>query len=298
MELPSIFEWKVIASKSEWEKVVKFLNKNYLCNEYEKLQYTEEIIKWSLGSKGFILSFIAKSNGNICGVIGFGFKTLTVMKIQKETILFDYLCLHPKYRGTNLINLLKLKAESLMCGLSAFSTTMTTIQKPISIISFYDRILNKIPISKVSTRLSTLIDIPEILKLQLLWLPQFKIYCTYDAETFINTQSHYTYVILKDDIVVDFLSFYFLNVILEGQPIIRSYLLTYTAFTVTPKEILDLYFSLCSQLKVSIANVTNSMGLSKYIGPEFYSSGQLNFNLHKWDVEEDIDSNDISWMTV
>lgn len=252
--LPSVMKWKEIDvnNSDEMNKIVKFLNNNYLVSKSNKfmLEYSESIIKWSIGQKGRLLAIVTKSNEIICGVISSTVKNMTVFDKKQDFVSFDFLCAHPKYRGKKmayvLIDECIRRSVKDGCGYNAgFFTSSKCVPTPTTIMRFYHRPLNYPKLFRLEftqlengrqetinkfDKLFTIVDnqpnskfvlmtndqIEEALKLYNSWMSRFNIYCNYDEqsfkETFLNNHFVKTYAILNENCqMIDFVSFYLLN---------------------------------------------------------------------------------------
>lgn len=302
--LPAGMVWKFIAVDDDkmLNKVISFLQRYYLIDAKEKfrLDYSVDFVKWTLGKEGFMIAIVAESSGTICGVVGTSFKTVTVFDKVEKFANVNFLCAHPIYRGKKIAFTLIDEIVRLIVKSGVHQGCFTTercVPTPITKFRYYHRPINYIKLQKFGfTELGgdpekvqkkfelkhnstyvplSKIHIKDVHKLYEEYMKRYNIYCIYtqdELEELLLNKFVKSFVLLKDDQVIDFTSYYelastvsFNDEMNEKETVDKinsAYLFLFSCCNTACDEMLENILKLASANNIDVFNVTDSMGLS------------------------------------
>ena len=279
IKLPSSMNWNVIdlSDESNLLHISEFLKLHYVSDESNtfKMDYSPEFIKWSLGESGSLIAITLKSNNAICGVVGYYLKNMVVFDKTEKFGVVNFLCSHPAYRKKKIAFTLidEITRRIVKSGVNqGCFTTGRCVPTPITCIRYYHRPINYI---KLKTHKFTIIDsdekedkitkndekiakvlkisdefpknfikIPKVLELYNKFMFRFNIYNKYTEEELktmlLNNNIVKSYVILKDDEIVDFTSYFILDYLVDNttEKLHTGYLFLYSSETLISSEII------------------------------------------------------------
>ena len=353
INLPATMKWENINLNDDelMNKVSEFLNKNYVSDPKNKIisVYTINFLRWVIGENGCILAIISIEKNEICGVISASCKNVTVFDKTDKFASVNFLCADPKYRTRKIANILidEMTRHLLHKGYNqACFTTDRYVPTPRTTIRYYHRPLNYKKLHETKymilneeiekTHEKLLVTKPlsdEFVKLNETHLKsvydlynkfmvKYNICCKYTEDELkeqLLNKFVTSYVIIKNDIVVDFVSYYKLsyNITDSSEQISAGHLYLYSANNVDNYKIMDEVLKIATQenLDVFIVNDTNNMAeiiatktvkVGEMSDSESYgysyqfkflkSCKKLHFNFYNWKCPE-VKPNQISWFT-
>lgn len=274
INIPSSMQWKTIDINNlkELESVSQFLNINYDINKSSKfdVEYSPNFIKWVIND-GILIAITLKSNNAICGVVGCYFKKMVVFDKIENFGIVTFLCSHPIYRKKKIAFTLidEITRRIVLSGVNqGCFLTERCVPTPVTTMRCYHRPINYEKLKKheiiiidgdekiITKRLKITDSFPEsfvkmnsshiieVLKLYNKFMFRFNIYCKYtetELETLLlNTDIVTSYVIMKDDKIIDFVSYYKLPYSIKNsdEKINTAYLFLYSSETISGSNII------------------------------------------------------------
>jgi glycylpeptide N-tetradecanoyltransferase len=342
IKLPSSMQWNLInLNNKDLEPICEFLKLHYVADKQNKfkLDYSPEFIKWSLGTDGILIAITLKSNGAICGVVGCYFKNFVVFDKTEKFGVVNFLCAHPVYRKKKISFTLidEITRRIVQSGVNqGCFTTERCIPTPITLLRYYHRPINYTKLNKheftiiegdqkvIAKRLAVSdkfpknfvemneSHLPEVLTLYNKFMFRFNIYCKYTEEDLktmlLNNDIVRSYVIMKDELIVDFVSYYKLpyNINESDEKINTGYLFLYSSETITGSDIIRDVLQSTSKDNLDLFNVIDignifdalllkDTGLcdsdyeshtKSYQHYFMKGSGKLFFNFFNWQCQE------------
>jgi len=292
--LPSSLEWINVNLKDElmMNKVVEFLQLYYLPDEQDKFipVYSTSFIKWMLGITGFLIAIVSKSNSTICGVVGGMVKTMTVFDKTEKFGSVKFLCALPLYRKKKIAYTLIDESVRRLVKLGVkqgYFVTERCVPSPVTTIRYYDRPINYIKLQKIKyidiggepEKVQTKFDlktsvshnyvemtkehIEMVYVLYNKYIVKYNVYIQYtqtELETLLLNECVNSYVVLDNNNVVDFISYYKLtyNVIGSDEKINTGVLFLYTCINKACDEMVEniLKFAKINELDLFTVNDT------------------------------------------
>lgn len=349
-ELPNNMRWMEVNMNDDimLENIIKFLKSYYLIDLTNKfrLDYTLDFLKWSLGTDGFMI--VIMTNDIICGVVGADIKNITICDKTDNFGVVDFLCVHPIFRQKKLVCILinEIIRKIAKCGIyRGCFTAERCIPSPIATMRYYHRPINYVKLQKYG--FANMGENPEIIQKQfdltnklsnnyipmqekhiskayelyILFMNKFKFYCNYSQQQFksllIDNKFTKSYVILKNDEVIDFCSYYELPYTIENidDKINAGYIFLHSCNNVSIDEIIDNLLIIMKNNNLDLFNITDTMLLSNALLTKTFifgedsdvedyckiyrhmflkGSGKLHINLFNWKCPK-MSSNEISW---
>lgn len=296
--LPESMKWININLNDDatMEGVVKFLRLYYLIDVKKKfkLDYTSEFIRWTLGKSGMMIAIVTKEHNNICGVIGATFKNVTVFDKTEKFGTVDFLCAHPTYRGKKIAYTLidEITRRIVQMGVQqGCFTTERCVPSPSSVIRYYHRPINYIKLQKfgftdvggkpevvqqklkISGEISQSIQkldnchMPEVRLLYKKYTNRFSVCCNYtdqELEELLINKFVKSYVVVEDNKVIDFFSYYILPYFMDGQAekINTAYLFLYSCENYPGGSMIDNLLKILTNDGFDLLNVNDTGSMS------------------------------------
>lgn len=277
-KLPDGFVWQT--DNHDFEKIQQFLNKNN-----DKNKYTVDFTEWFLNTgDGYeCITVLTEDKGSIVGLITGVYNKVRIDRKIVDVLDVNFLCVHKKLRGKKLTNVLIKELERLSKVESAvYSTNVST--NSFNSYQYYSRALN---IDKLinSNFLSIEKDVTEQEVVNAHYLPEtpstlvemedkhlaqayelfidyttrynYCYYPTYEqfVKTFYNNKHVVSAVVLEDDNVVDFISYY----TLQYNDIVKGFLYYYTSSTETPYRLVKDIMIMAKNKGVDVFYATDCM---------------------------------------
>lgn len=350
--LPNSMKWIFIDMKDDniLNSVVDFL-KLYYINDIKnkfKLDYTIEFLKWAIGEDGFMIAIVSKINNIICGVVGASIRKITVFDKTEKFGIVNFLCAHPIYIKKKIAFTLidEIIRRIVKYGINrGCFTTERCVPTPITVMRYYYRPINYIKLQKhgftyiegnpeiiqnkfmikdsISKDYIQMQEehILESLKLYILFMSRFNIYCNYTEQEFKNilldNKFVKSYVIMNDNKVIDFVSYYELSYFMDDSidKINAGYLFLHSCNNISIDEIIENLLKLMKYNNIDILNITDNMLMSEVILTKVFKNDEnsdnedcekvyehkflkrnkkLHFNFFNWRCPE-ITPKQISW---
>jgi hypothetical protein len=261
-KLPVCMEWKV-SDDNSLDAICDFLNDNYNLSESRRVIFTPGLVKLYIGN-GVLLYVTNKENGKICGTVGCKINTTVVYDKIEKFAFIKLLCTSKIYRGKKFANVLINEISRYV--FMNFSVSQAIFEsdkkrkeiKSVSTIRNYIRPLNYAKLNKCgfmdcgekeqninSVHKNMLVDddldknyvpyqdvyLDVVYKLYKDYVSRFNIYCQYTKDEFkeiLKNECVKTYVVMKNDKIVDFVSYCNINYMGETDVIKGAHLYLYS----------------------------------------------------------------------
>lgn len=291
INIPSTLEWNINNDK---QKVCDFLNK-YYSDTYPKLVFTVELLSLCVNT-GFILSIVNKQTLELCGVICCEIKNTVIFDKKEKFAHAKFLCAHPLYRKKNI-------AQTLMTELTRYLfmnykisqgyfttknkvieplTTLRVYRRPINYLKLYNNkfmnlpgnsntihkkyIVDKLPNSNYQLMQKEHIDI--VYDLYNYYMSKFNFYSLYtktELENVLLNDVVKSYVILNENKVVDFVSYYCVNYDTNNELIHTGHLFLYTLNSEYGEFVFDQVLKIMASNNIDILITNDTMAISDII---------------------------------
>ncbi|KAF7698595.1 Glycylpeptide N-tetradecanoyltransferase 1 [Cucumispora dikerogammari] len=264
-------------------------------------------------------------NLKLVGFIHVKFINLSINSKVSNFASINFLCLHSKHRNKNLAPLLITYARAISNVNLIFSGIFTgsiNLPKNFNLIKaqYFHKILPNTPIlqTRSGVRLFMYKDTPKVI--QLLRTRKSKVFESFiDIDTFYEKyktvkDSVYSIVFIQNNVIVEFGSFFIIsttNVIDCENHIINSTYLTANPeiINVSKNAYLYLYYSKCKSILYDLFAIANKLGCEMFnmlninnnreMFDEFQvfaGTGNLNYYLFNYNVETDIENDDVDFV--
>jgi hypothetical protein len=276
LELPDKFEWVKVAvsDKDMLDKIGIFLTTYLSDKQTDSLRtvWTTDMLQWMLGKNGFMLTIMTKDSNKICGVVGLTYNRLIVCDKKENFAQPIFLCAHPSYHKKKIAKLLmdELFRQTFPTSKQGIFFTKRCVPTPFARVRYYNRPLNfsklknikfivsdaddekkekyfSMTIDKASYSKAEKSDLPYLVEAYKKFFDRFNIYNDYnqdDLEHLLFAPCVQSYVYKKDNKVVDFLSFYNLDLKSNGNLIHTAHVFLYTTNDTYIGNVLDNYIKI------------------------------------------------------
>jgi glycylpeptide N-tetradecanoyltransferase len=289
--LPSSMIWEdvMLDDITRLSNICDFLNKNYDIESKDRFRtlFTPEYIQWKLRD-GLILTIKSKDSDKIYGVIGCYFRNMVVYDKSEIFGIPDLLCAIPLFRKKKIAYTLidEMVRRIIKLGyLQGCFVTKKCVPTPITTIRQYHRPLNymklkecnfidiegdNVKINKflqisedVSTNYveMTTVHLTDVLKLYNKFTFRFNIHYEYTVDELkkllLDNNIVKSYVIMKDDAVVDFVSYYKLpfHVTDSDQIINCAYLYLYSSENVNTSNMIKELLKILNKEDIDVLTI-------------------------------------------
>lgn len=258
LPLPDGYIWRTfnVNDYEECKEISYFLKHNYVednKNQY-RFNYTSEFIYWYLNSlKSKAIGIIHKDI--LIGIITSRYIKLSLNKRIEDLVEIDFLCIKKDTRNNKLCPLLIQEITRLSNLDGVFEAIFTSESKYFNLLSsvkYYSRIINVkhlydikyIKSNNTLDELENYYSLPKLkgsnqkkliklnnqtsedyyekcYELYNSYVPKFTVHEIFTKESFINSFNNehvITYILVENDIVLDFISYYFINISLIDKP--------------------------------------------------------------------------------
>ena len=351
IKLPESMKWIEIDmnDNESLQKVIDFLKLYYVKNKFRS-DYTSDFLRWVISSDGFMIAIVDKLSNSICGTIGASIKHITVFDKTEKFGNVNFLCAHPMYRKKKIAFTLIDEAVRRIVKRGVNRGCFTTercVPTPITVMRYYHRPINYLKLQKygfcdaggnpeiVHKKFEVKNEFPlncnkmnnthikECYKLYRLFISRFNVYCEYSEEEFenmlIDNKFVKSYVVVENDKVVDFMSYYVLPYSIENvdEQINCAYLFLHSCNKITGGDMVEKMFQILKINEMDLLHVTDTMLMSDVLLTKelknaqnsdaddydnvfehkfLKGNGKLHFNLFNWKCPE-IKPRQISWFS-
>jgi glycylpeptide N-tetradecanoyltransferase len=297
-----------------------------------------------------MLAIVNKESNSICGTIGASIQRVTVFDKTEKFGVVNFLCAHPIYRKKKIAFTLIDEAVRRIVKYGVNRGCFTTercVPTPTTVIRYYHRPINYLKLQKygfcdaggnpeiVQKKFEvknefpsdcsemTNIHIKECYKLYKLFMSRFNIYCEYTEKEFgntlVNNKFVKSYVVIDNEKVVDFMSYYILPYAVENvdEKINSAYLFLHSCNKMNGNDMVEKLFQILKMNEMDLLNVTDTMLMTdvlltkelkntqnsdaedadKVFEHKFLKgSGKLYFNFFNWKCPE-IKPKQLSWFS-
>lgn len=316
-----------LTQDEELTKISNFLNTHYSTSLTYKTEYSNALLKHFLVTPiynpSLYLSFGVRVKSNKV-IVAFISGTINNMQVGKYTEVFldvNFLCIYPKLRNKNFATTImkELKRRAWNQGYKyGIFTTDHYLLKPITTIKYFNRPLNLKKLIEIQyVQPSKEADVNEIIEsfelpescvpefvemkeehlstaLEKLnkYLTRYNIHTVFDAQEFkhmfYNNDVVKSYVLLKNNEVSDFISYYLIKKNLANNTSISTAFLYYYSSTVeTPFKLIKNAMINAKNNGIDVFNATNVLENSSCIYDlKFEENGvNLHYYLYNWKMK-------------
>ncbi|AYV78241.1 MAG: N-myristoyltransferase [Edafosvirus sp.] len=322
------YRWEVLDLNNEddLDKITKFIQKNYIENESSKFRlfYTKEFIKWAISNQSYCLGASVIANGRLGGFISARITNLQVNDNIIKAGEVNFLCVHPELRAKGMAPLLikelnrRLNLQNIYQG---YYTAERYVPKPFASMKYLHRPLNykklldlefiaedkKAKIKNILTFYAVndkmeskfvkmerehMVDAHKILTE---YMEKYNFHHIYTYEEFEhcfqNSDIMKSYVVIEDNKVVDFASYYKLqslvideNLKQKHKFINAAYLYMYTSQQTTSFSIIKNLLIAAKLEGLDVFNATNIMENENILHELKFQEGTgvLHHYLYNW----------------
>lgn len=274
-----------------------------------KVHFTPNSIVFHLGENGILLSIVSNKTASIIGTIGCRIQNVVIFDKVEKFAQGCCLCTHTAYRNKNLACVLINEMSRLVFtknGISqGFFESLKRVVRPVCTIRNYIRPLNYLKLHRTNFLMydekntetvhkNLLVeDLPDsnyvpmrtkdleiVYNLYTRYASKFSIYSKYtknEFESVLSSNIVKCYVILKDDVVVDFVSYRQFTYETGGENIDGAYMFLHSLTTISGESMIDNLLRILSKNNIDVFFAADSgemsqILLSKNSGDESFES--------------------------
>lgn len=332
--LPKNYTWSSydITNKTHLSKITRFLKRNYVADDKFSLYYSEDFLLWALTPPNYIADLFIGVETDKGIPVGFIAGIPTKNRINYnviDCIEVNFLCVHKKLRNKKLtVRLIQemMRVSNMHGYKHSFYTTSKHIHHPICTAQYYHRILNAKKLVDVGYINKDTVDQHdinmELLNDNMIKMEEKHVEMTYHhfnqfimhhydfhpvytleefKHIFYNNQFVKSYVLVENEKVVDFISYYVLPSLIKNnnKQINTAYLYYYTTTNTSLLLLMSDLLVVAKADRMDMLNMLNIMDNSSMIEPLKFKEGTgiLNYNVYNWQTS-DIPSTRIGKMIV
>jgi len=291
IKLPESMQWQELSLDQNLDDVCNFLNKHYESQEKFRTNFTPELVRWMLLSENSKLIFI-KRDDEILGIIGTTVELLTVHDEKDHFVNVKLLCVNPMYRKKKMVYSLidEMARRLIRLGFKqAYFMTDKCVPTPTSLVRFYYRPINYINLQKTgyfnvggdpeavnkkfmtnSTVKDNVVQLEEthmneVFKLYTRYMTKFNVHENFNRTQLQNLLLNKfvrSFVIMKDNVVLDFFSYQESLLTKEDKQIVSGTLFLYTCLDNSLDNIIRTMISIMEKNNVDLFNISDFAGVS------------------------------------